>query len=486
MVEVSIILPTTRVGGLDVVMSGLQNQTYKNFELILVDGIYNYRNPIIKDKFKEYNFPIIHVAPFDYEFPYNCYCRYANTGLVHASGKLVIFTCDFMYLSHNCVQNHYNNFIENGEKSGLMSTHVYSKVPRLHNEFPHYINSSFDNKIFDNDIEKDFAYIDERNNLELNRYIKDLQEHRLDSVMWSIFKNNYDINKTIFDTSIIDPKLLFPKGQVPYGSFIFRSCYFKNDSCSLDALLSINGWDEDLDYSHGYQDCDLTDRLYTKADIRWNIDPNNMGYLVNVRSIFPYMKMKYSRQDDRNKIIWTNKHNSNYPIVNNWSILETRNKMNNKLKYVSIWVGARTIDDEIYNLIKELEKDYKVSVYGMEGQREGINIHNYEKAMSNKFSTELLITVDEPWAIDFGRAQCKILWIKSDDAVLNNNIFIKSQILKTKAIICNSESIKNNFINLFTTISPKCIILKNNIKKTVEDYYEESLWNPMQPFGSDI
>ena len=46
----SVVFPTMRPGGLDFVFSSLENQTFKDFELVFADNLYNYRKDIVKEK----------------------------------------------------------------------------------------------------------------------------------------------------------------------------------------------------------------------------------------------------------------------------------------------------------------------------------------------------------------------------------------------------------------------------------------------------
>jgi len=476
---VSIILPTMRVGGLDVTMFSLQNQTYTDFELILIDGIYDYRKDIISDKLKEYNFPIIHISPVNNQFPQNSMCRYYNTGLKNASGKLVLFTCDYMYLPPECIETHVKSFIENGEKSGLMCPFKYIRASNLSDDFPVYLNHEY----IDHSVITDTDYFNRKNNINLDNYINDLSNHKLDKCMWSIFENNFiESPISFYEGGGSDPKISAIKGAVAYGSDIFNSCYIKNDSCSLESLLLINGFDEDLDTTHGYQDSDIIDRLSLKAGVNWFVDPSQIGLLFNVKLLFPFGKRLFPIS--KNKEIWQNKKQSNYTISNK-SILKEET-MINKPKYVSIWLGARQIDDEHYNFIKSLMSDYSVTVYGNKiYEKEGFTINNYEAAMSSNFTSDLFIIVDEPWAIDFGKAHCKILWIKSDDVALPLYDNINQQVIQIKNVICNSQYLKNKFTNVYKFVSEKAIIMnENNLKEIVEKSYKESLWNPVQPCGN--
>jgi hypothetical protein len=58
MPDISIVMPTNRVGGLDLLFKSLENQTFKNFELVLVDSLYKHRKDLVSEKAKQYSFKV--------------------------------------------------------------------------------------------------------------------------------------------------------------------------------------------------------------------------------------------------------------------------------------------------------------------------------------------------------------------------------------------------------------------------------------------
>jgi len=151
----------------------------------------------------------------------------------------------------------------------------------------------------------------------------------------------------------------------------------------------------------------------------------------------------------------------------------------------SIWLGSRKIDDEHYNLINGLLEN-NLSVYGNKTyEKEGYTISNYEDFMNKKFNSDLYIIVDELWAINFGDANCKILWIKSDDAVFLSGLNIDQNLFELKYILFSSLNLINKFKNYYNFVSDKNMLLVNdyNIKNTIIDIYNESLWSPVQSVG---
>jgi glycosyltransferase involved in cell wall biosynthesis len=299
MPRISIVIPTNRIGGLDVLAHGLSNQTYHDFELVLSDGIYDYRSKIFEDR--KLNFPVIHVPPIDNPFPVAGFCRYSNTGLVHASGELVLFVTDYTWLPPDLIKKHVD-FHDLYPNSFLMCPHQYVMLPSLNAEFKTYGHG------------------------DINRYAVEVGSYSQD-IMWSIFDKPFDQDprQMLIDPmkplGNRDPKLDHPGGLIETSFF-----HGKNESCKLDAVLSINGWDEDLDGTHFYQDSDLADRLSVKTGLKCVCDPTNVAYIVNPRHIFPFPRKL--RSFKTNEYIWRGKKADGYANgVNFWKLSEKRSEI---------------------------------------------------------------------------------------------------------------------------------------------------------------
>ena len=73
--RVSVVVPTYRIGGIDILVSSLQNQTYEDFELIICDCIHKHRKDIIKQEISKLGlkFDVKHVEPINNRYPLNIY-----------------------------------------------------------------------------------------------------------------------------------------------------------------------------------------------------------------------------------------------------------------------------------------------------------------------------------------------------------------------------------------------------------------------------
>jgi len=82
---------------LDKIVENCQKQTFKNFELIIVDLLYDYRADHFKDVIGKLDFPLLHIVDKDSIFRDLMLvriCSARNTGLLFARGKHIIFSDD--------------------------------------------------------------------------------------------------------------------------------------------------------------------------------------------------------------------------------------------------------------------------------------------------------------------------------------------------------------------------------------------------------
>jgi hypothetical protein len=319
MPKISVVCPTMRLGGIDVLCHGLFQQTFRDFELVLVDGLFKRRSDIFKEKLPPgVNFTFKHLEPRDNPFPINSFCRYSNTALLHVDCEIVLFITDYTWLPPYALANHVAfHTYPPWPNAGLMSPHDYVGLPPLSPIFPTYGREDIDT------------------------YVNDLDSGKLDPLMYSIFDGGFSgINKLGADPNIDrsgarDLKLDYNRG--PIDSTWFHG---KNESCQLKSVLDINGWDEDLDGSHGWQDTDLADRLSKTAGVSWYVDPAVVAYIVNPRYIFPHGKRIKDNQTSEielmktnnyiNEQIWLSKRSHGYPPVNDYNLKETRLSLGRK------------------------------------------------------------------------------------------------------------------------------------------------------------
>jgi hypothetical protein len=215
-----------------------------------------------------------------------------------AEGEIVLFLVDYTWLPPECICKHVDlHDLDKSGKTFVMSPHVSLQHPPLKREINY--KDSPENYTFEG----------------IDRYANDVASNKLDDVMWNIFsdfKNPLSYpEETRFGR---DGKIDLPFGLADHLLF-----YARNESVRLEHVLSVNGFDEDLDGSHGYQDSDLADRIHNLG-VKFINNPFNPNYIINPRPIFPHGRR--IRSIESNGEIWKSKRSTGFGRVN--SILNTR------------------------------------------------------------------------------------------------------------------------------------------------------------------
>ena len=107
--KISLIYMTYRPGGLDLLAASLEDQTYKNYELIIVD---DYKPRLVnadsmRRYFKSFNIPIVWYGPSKEktlkDTTYGQVNAF-NTGLFHATGDIIVYCSDYTMFNSNSME----------------------------------------------------------------------------------------------------------------------------------------------------------------------------------------------------------------------------------------------------------------------------------------------------------------------------------------------------------------------------------------------
>lgn len=286
----SVIVPTNRVGGLDLLFESLAAQTFTDFELCLSDGIYKHRSALVAQRAAGYRFPVKHIDPCG-QFPLTEFCRTENAAIDVAIGQVAVFLADYTWCPPDLLATHAAFHIQH-RPSGFMLPQDYYEIPALHPSFQPYGQGDVD------------------------RYVADLEAGHLERVMWSIFADPIRRDRLVgfwpdrAGYAGADPKLKSELAELPVGD---RQMYFhaKNESVPLAAIRSIDGFDENLDGTNGYQDSDFADRLTVKAGIQWFGARTPIAQILNPRPVFPFPRRPRPVED--NFCRWQTSKQAGYP-----------------------------------------------------------------------------------------------------------------------------------------------------------------------------
>jgi glycosyltransferase involved in cell wall biosynthesis len=228
---ISVIVPSNRIGGLDILFAALAAQTYRDFELVLVDNIHKHRSEYVAHHAQGCGFPVTHIPPRDNSFPDIAYCRTMNTGVAHARGDTLVYFCDYSWLHPTCLETHAR--LQAEHRGPVTLDYRYVDLPPLKPGLPNYRE-----KTSPTDANID-PFTDEVN-ANADRYADDLRSGRLDAFLWSI------LAEPLTEEAVLAANV--EHTHRPSGADLatdWNWCSFKNESFPTDLVLEMNGHDEE-------------------------------------------------------------------------------------------------------------------------------------------------------------------------------------------------------------------------------------------------
>ena len=293
MVKVSVILPTYRIGGVDIAFEGLGNQTFTDYEVVMVDALYRNRRDLIFEYAEEKGVPLKYVPPHRDILPYDSVCIFRNSGLFHAEGELVIWFMDYTYAKPDWIERHWSNYDEAERVSSIAPHEYYLMPPTKPLPCPESLLPPLR---------------EEYHNLYISTFQDPFTKESLSSLTLQAYGQ--------------DPKRGMPRRFVSPNYF-----HAKNESVPLNVCLEINGWDENFDRSHGWDDLDFGYRA-AKTGHRFIVDPKNKVYAISrdeLRRVIPQLKWDSDRPINRNEGYYLRRRSSQeYRAPNEWEICEKR------------------------------------------------------------------------------------------------------------------------------------------------------------------
>ena len=275
---ISVLLPTNRIGGLDLLFDSLERQTHRDFELVLVDNIYKHRRELVAERARGYSFQVRHIPPRDDTFPAQGYVQTVNTGIAHARGETIVLLCDYSWLHEDCLATHAR--LQELRRAPITLDYKYTDLPPLKPGLPLYVQTANPT-----DEASNRAYVEEVN-AESDRYAADVRSGKLNDYMWSIF----DEPQTAESLAALKVTHSHTPCATAKLDEDWNWCSFKNESFPTELFLDMNGVDEAYDSSHVYQDSEFSYRLKARG-IRWFGGEPGEG-LVTVVNPRPIMNIK--------------------------------------------------------------------------------------------------------------------------------------------------------------------------------------------------
>lgn len=251
---ISILAPSFRTGGLDVLLSSLAGQSDQDFELIFCDELRHYRRGAVSQAGKG----SWHIAPGT-TARWGTYMRALNRCLDYSRGDILLFVSDYSCLSPTCVADHKAFHASHGPKDVALGTIEYTSLPTIHPDFPREYGWAKIGHDPANYSDETYApWLDKARRHELYRefreaYERDLDSGKLDPFMVSTFAAPFTGWK---DTEAL--KVYETNRRGPPSQFL----NLKNDSMRRELLQGFR-FDERADGTHGHQDS-ITHRQLAK------------------------------------------------------------------------------------------------------------------------------------------------------------------------------------------------------------------------------
>ena len=272
--RVTVMLGSSRPGGLDITLAGLTQQKYQDFEVVFVDARYHERHDKVLEavKLSGLKQPFYHVPNHRYsDSIWGTTCAGYNTGFMLADGKYVIMLLDYAYTPPVWLENHVKHLEQD---KIVMGPHQYL-LPR---------NVMTKN----NELLIDFINLTTFQNRPTNEILDLILEQRTkfgDQI--SIFEKPFDPRHLQFYPAEEWQEL---KCKMNTGPGTWEAFNTKNESFPLDGILEINGMDENFDRGSGPGDPDLGFRLAMLNLPTW-IVKEAIVYCLNPRRILPNLNL---------------------------------------------------------------------------------------------------------------------------------------------------------------------------------------------------
>lgn len=142
MPNISLIYLTYRPGSYDLLAHSLINQTYTDYELIIVDEMTS-RRKLVEEYLGKYDLPVSYIGPSKKkcfpELAYNLINAY-NTGVMMSTGNLIIIMNDYTWLPRDILDKFARYTKEYSEKTCVTGTaEMYRVSPPPHLDNPLYV-----------------------------------------------------------------------------------------------------------------------------------------------------------------------------------------------------------------------------------------------------------------------------------------------------------------------------------------------------------
>lgn len=263
--KVSVVLPVFRPGGLDITFAGLRDQSFKDFELILIDRRYEKRHKEVMAIAREYGVQTIHVPEHRRNGKWAVLSAAWNTGFMLAQGEVIIMVPDYAYVPPGWIEGHLKH--HDGSPRMVLSPYVFRELPPV------------------------VTKVGEVLNLPGPEQAEALANAVLEAPPDTC--NEISIFTEMFDPSWLPGLPEWPPGfqcqrrtMSPSEPMLYNHVHFRNESIPLETILMMNGFDEHLDRGKVWIDLEFGHRANLYG-CQFSMDGSNIVTMLNPRVLFP-------------------------------------------------------------------------------------------------------------------------------------------------------------------------------------------------------
>jgi len=289
---ISVICPSNRVGGVDVLFSCLREQTDQNFEVIVADDLFfTYRLGLPQVG----KGGVWHMSP-GVGPRWGRYMSALNRAVSFARGDVLLFLSDYTAAHPETIATHAAFHASHGPKDVALGGIEYCSLPELHPDFPRLYGWSKIGHDPANYSDETYApWLDDKRRHELyaefrEAYERDLANGTLAPFMHSTFAEPFNGWKDTEALKVYETNLRGPPSQF---------LNLKNDSFKRSLLEEIGGFDERADGTHGHQDS-ITHRHMAKAGAVFHPVPQNPCRVLDAHPIAVIRRFSDGKDDGAN------------------------------------------------------------------------------------------------------------------------------------------------------------------------------------------
>jgi hypothetical protein len=328
--RVTVGLPVYRPGSIDIAFATLRDQTFRDFEVVVVDHRYEKRHREVLDLATAYGLNVLHVPEHRRNGKYALVGAAWNTAIMLAQGEIFLMMPDYAYADPGWIARHVQ-LHDLWENVYVIAPFLYLALPPVVTRQgepvtvpPPEVAASLPNAVVDQPGDE-FGEL-------------------------TIFP-------TLFHPAMVEGLEVWPyhlqcdRSRPAKASQMASREYqihFRNESVRRKILLEMDGLDEHLDRGKSHLDFEFARRIAQQTRMRLVFEMENWCQMMNPRTLFPTMTILGSGR-------WAYKTCERYALSTTGIIATNPYNFQERMAQIQSWRTADVIDvqaleipDEVY------------------------------------------------------------------------------------------------------------------------------------------